>query len=45
MVLAELGVVFLLFMIGLALSVDRLWAVRRSVFGLGSAQVVLTGRT
>ena len=41
--LAELGVVFLLFMIGLELSVDRLWAMRRSVFGLGSAQVVLTG--
>jgi monovalent cation:proton antiporter-2 (CPA2) family protein len=41
--LAELGVVFLLFMIGLELSVDRLWAMRRSVFGLGGAQVVLTG--
>jgi CPA2 family monovalent cation:H+ antiporter-2 len=33
--LAELGVVFLLFMIGLELSIDRLWAMRRSVFGLG----------
>ena len=41
--LAELGVIFLLFMIGLELSVDRLWAMRRSVFGLGGAQVVLTG--
>jgi monovalent cation:proton antiporter-2 (CPA2) family protein len=41
--LAELGVVFLLFMIGLELSIDRLWAMRRSVFGLGGAQVVLTG--
>jgi CPA2 family monovalent cation:H+ antiporter-2 len=40
--LAELGVAFLLFMIGLELSVDRLWAMRRSVFGLGGAQVVLT---
>jgi monovalent cation:proton antiporter-2 (CPA2) family protein len=40
--LAELGVIFLLFMIGLELSVDRLWAMRRSVFGLGGAQVVLT---
>ena len=40
--LAELGVVFLLFMIGLELSVDRLWAMRRSVFGLGGAQVVLS---
>ncbi|MDH3699705.1 MAG: monovalent cation:proton antiporter-2 (CPA2) family protein [Alphaproteobacteria bacterium] len=41
--LAELGVVFLLFMIGLELSVNRLWAMRRLVFGLGGAQVVLTG--
>lgn len=41
--LAELGVVFLLFMIGLELSVDRLWAMRRSVFGLGGAQVIVTG--
>ena len=41
--LAELGVVFLLFMIGLELSVDRLWAMRHLVFGLGGAQVVLTG--
>jgi monovalent cation:proton antiporter-2 (CPA2) family protein len=40
--LAELGVAFLLFMIGLELSVDRLWAMRRNVFGLGGAQVVLT---
>lgn len=41
--LAELGVVFLLFMIGLELSLERLWAMRRMVFGLGTAQVVLTG--
>jgi len=41
--LAELGVVFLLFMIGLELSVERLWAMRRLVFGLGGAQVVITG--
>jgi CPA2 family monovalent cation:H+ antiporter-2 len=40
--LAHLGVVFLLFMIGLELSVDRLWAMRRMVFGLGGSQVVLT---
>jgi K+:H+ antiporter len=40
--LAEFGVVFLLFMIGLELSLDRLWAMRRSVFGLGGGQVVLT---
>lgn len=41
--MAELGVVFLLFMIGLELSLDRLWAMRRLVFGLGGAQVVLSG--
>lgn len=40
---AELGIVFLLFMIGLELSIDRLWAMRRLVFGLGGAQVVVTG--
>jgi CPA2 family monovalent cation:H+ antiporter-2 len=41
--LAELGVVFLLFMIGLELSFDRLWAMRRRVFGLGGAQIIVTG--
>jgi len=41
--LAELGVVFLLFAIGLDLSLDRLWSMRRYIFGLGSAQVLLTG--
>ncbi|MGF1651515.1 MAG: cation:proton antiporter [Hyphomicrobiaceae bacterium] len=40
--LAELGVVFLLFMIGLELSLDRLWQMRRLVFGVGAAQVVIT---
>jgi CPA2 family monovalent cation:H+ antiporter-2 len=40
---AELGVMFLLFMIGLELSIDRLWAMRRMVFGLGGAQVIVTG--
>lgn len=39
--LAELGVLFLMFMIGLELSAARLWAMRRWVFGIGSAQVVL----
>jgi glutathione-regulated potassium-efflux system protein KefB len=39
---AELGVVFLLFVIGLELSPQRLWVMRRTVFGLGGAQVVLT---
>jgi len=41
--LAELGVVFLLFMIGIELSLERLWAMRRQVFGLGGAQIVITG--
>lgn len=41
--LAELGVVFLLFMIGLELSLERIWGMRRFVFGLGSAQIILTG--
>src|SRR5918997_4967720 len=38
--LAEFGVVFLLFMIGIELSWERLWTLRRLVFGLGSLQVV-----
>lgn len=41
--LAELGVIFLLFMIGLELSMERLWAMRRLVFGMGSAQILVTG--
>ncbi|MFI4964678.1 MAG: cation:proton antiporter [Caulobacterales bacterium] len=41
--LAEFGVVFLLFMIGLELSWQRLRAMRRLVFGLGAAQVALSG--
>jgi len=40
--LAELGVVFLLFNIGLELSLDRLQSMAKYVFGLGSAQVALT---
>ena len=40
--LAELGVIFLMFMIGLELSVERLWSMRRMVFGLGGLQVVLS---
>jgi CPA2 family monovalent cation:H+ antiporter-2 len=39
-VLAELGVLFLMFMIGLELSTARLWALRRWVFGAGTAQLV-----
>lgn len=41
--LAEFGVVFLLFMIGLELSVRRLQPLRRYVFGLGFLQVLITG--
>lgn len=40
--LAEFGVLFLLFMIGLELPLDRLRAMRRYVFGLGSSQVIVT---
>ena len=39
--IAELGIVFLLFLIGLELSYQRLVTMRRLVFGLGSLQVVL----
>ena len=42
---AELGVVLLLFIIGLELQPSRLWVLRRSVFGLGGAQVLATGLT
>lgn len=38
--LADFGVVFLLFAIGLELSWERLWTMRRLVFGLGGLQVV-----
>jgi CPA2 family monovalent cation:H+ antiporter-2 len=40
--LAEFGVVFLMFSIGLEFSLSQLMAMRRIVFGLGMAQVVLT---
>ena len=40
--LAEFGVVFLMFSIGLEFSLGQLRAMRRAVFGLGLAQVVLT---
>jgi CPA2 family monovalent cation:H+ antiporter-2 len=40
--LAELGVTFLLFTLGLEFSLPRMLAMRREVFGLGAAQVVLT---
>jgi glutathione-regulated potassium-efflux system ancillary protein KefC len=41
--ISELGVVMLLFLIGLELRPQRLWVMRRSVLGLGAAQVAVTG--
>ena len=40
--LADFGVLFLMFMIGLELSAERLWALRKWVFGAGSAQVYIS---
>ncbi len=40
--IAEFGVVLFLFVIGLELSMTRLWSLRRDIFGLGAAQMVLT---
>jgi len=37
---AEFGVVLMLFLVGLELQPSRLWALRRPIFGLGSAQVL-----
>ncbi|WP_421706605.1 monovalent cation:proton antiporter-2 (CPA2) family protein [Algihabitans sp.] len=42
LILAEFGIVFLLFAIGLELSVERLKVLKRYVFGLGTTQVVVT---
>ncbi len=39
---AELGVVFLLFIVGLELQPSRLWVLRKMVFGLGAAQVIIS---
>src|ERR671919_792624 len=39
---AELGVVLLLFLVGLELNASRVWQLRRSIFGLGGAQVAVT---
>ena len=40
--IAEFGVVLLLFLMGLELNAQRVWALRRAIFGLGAAQVALT---
>ncbi|MGE0409284.1 MAG: monovalent cation:proton antiporter-2 (CPA2) family protein [Amphiplicatus sp.] len=41
--IAEFGVVLFLFVIGLELSLSRLWSLRKDIFGLGLAQMALTG--
>lgn len=41
--LAEIGVVLLLFVIGIELKPSRLWLMRNLVFGLGTLQILLTG--
>ncbi|PZQ24710.1 MAG: sodium:proton exchanger [Sphingopyxis macrogoltabida] len=40
---AEIGIAFLLFLVGLELHPRRLWQLRRAIFGLGFAQVAVTG--
>lgn len=40
--IAEFGIVMLLFVIGLELQPSRLWVLRKWVFGLGGAQVIVT---
>lgn len=40
--IAEIGIAFLLFIIGLEMEPKRLWGMRRAVFGLGLAQVLAT---
>jgi len=39
---SELGVVFLMFIIGLELNPAKLWQLRRSIFGVGAAQVLIS---
>lgn len=39
---SELGVVFLMFIIGLELNPAKLWHLRHSIFGVGAAQVAIT---
>lgn len=41
--IAEFGVIFLLFIIGIELSLERLRSMRKHVFGFGGAQVLITG--
>lgn len=41
--IAELGIALLLFLVGLELNLSRLWRLKRDIFGLGLAQVILCG--
>ncbi len=41
--ISELGVLMLLFLIGLELRLPRIWAMRKSVFGLGAGQMLVAG--
>src|SRR3954470_5400103 len=41
--IADFGIVLLLFLVGLELHPERLWRLKRDIFGLGFAQVVITG--
>ena len=41
--LAELGIVLLLFLVGLELNPERLWRLKREIFGLGLSQIILSG--
>ncbi len=43
--ISEIGIALLLFIVGLELHPSRLWRLRRDIFGLGLAQVVLCGLT
>ena len=40
---SEIGIAFLLFLVGLELNPSRLWRLRKDIFGLGMIQVVLCG--
>lgn len=40
---AELGIVFLLFLVGLEMKPSRLWSMRKDILGLGSTQVMVCG--
>jgi glutathione-regulated potassium-efflux system protein KefB len=43
--IAEIGIALLLFLVGLELSPARLWRLKRDIFGLGLAQVLMCGFT